>query len=377
MEHTGGTNQILGDTAVTGAGGRARHTRRRRWPAVVAALAALAAAGCGGSASQPGAGNPLSTPQTAPAVTNENSGTGLQSGVTGGALFGGNVALLPEESQVGRRLAIVRDYYRFGESFPNYMDSRIMASGSTLVVSLDIPRGGTPYAVTASGQNDAYFSGFLHAVNQAAIRYHLPAIYFSFEHESGAPGKHAGLGSPAQFVQAWDHIHALAASEHLNWNDGGRIHWVWIQTHTLFTPLDERPRSQLNVGLPAAYWPGRNEVDIVGVDGYNHTGCSRHAIGATPESLFGPALRFAHQNGGLPLFITEWGSTAFPSSQWQTGFIHQMQAFVTANREIAAALYWNSPGQGLHCDFSVNAHPGSVSALATMAHSAALQGRSG
>jgi len=304
------------------------------------------------------------------------AGPACQSGITGGALFGGNSSLVPEETALGRKLAIVRVYYRFGESFPNVADRQVMAAGSTLMVSLATLRGGSSYASIAAGLQDSYVSSFLSAVNQAAIRYHLSAIYFCFEHESALPGKHAGLGSPAQFIQAWDHLHQLAAAAHLNWNDGGRIHWVWIQSHQTFVPLDQRPGGGPDIGAPTAYWPGRNEVDIVGADGYNHSGCHGHADPATPQSLFGPVVGFAQQNGGLPVFITEWGSTAAPSGQQQTGFIGQMQAFVAANPAIVAALYWDSHGAGT-CDFSVNAHPASVSALAAMARSPGLQGRLG
>ncbi len=372
MEQIGGTEPDNGETATPG--GRTG----RRWLAIAAAagLVALAASGCGGS-SGPASGSPFRPGVTGPAIAHENSGTGSRSGVTGGALFGGNTSLVPEETALGRKLAIVRVYYRFGDSFPTFTDSQIMASGSTLVVSLNTLRGGATYASIAAGMQDGYISSFLRAVNQAAIRYHLPAIYFSFEHESSLTSKHAGLGSPAQFVQAWDHIHQLAAAMHLNWNDGGRIHWVWIQLHGTFVPVNQRPAGWPIYGAPSAYWPGRNEVDIVAADGYNHPGCNAHAGPVTPQSLFGPLISFAHQNGGLPVFITEWGSTAVPSGQEQTGFIGQMQAFVAANPEIVAVLYWNSHGARPRCSFSVNAHPASVSALATMAHSAALQGRLG
>jgi len=370
VEQIGGTEPNNGETATPGG-----HTSRR-WPVIAAAavLVALAAADCGGSPG-PASNSPYRPGVTGPAIA-PYSGTGIRSGVTGGALFGGNRSLVPEETALGRRLAIVRVYYRFGDSFPFFNDSEVMAAGSTLMVSLNSPRGGPTYATIASGRLDGYLRSFLTAVNEAAIRYHLPAIYFSFEHESSLPSKHTGLGSPAQFIQAWDHIHQLAATMHLDWNDGGRIHWVWIQLHNSFVPMDQRSGKGPNFGAPTLYWPGRDEVDIVAVDGYSHPGCQGHAGPATPQSLFGPVLSFAHQNGGLPVFITEWGSTAFPSSQFQTEFIGQMQAYVAANPEIVAVLYWNSQG-GPHCDFSVDTYPASVSALATMAHSAALQGRLG
>ena len=83
-----------------------------------------------------------------------------------------------------------------------------MAGGSTLLVSIDSTRAS--YAQIAAGDQDGYLRAFLRAVDQAALRYHLGAIYISFEHEPDGP-QHAQLGSPAQFVQAWDHVHQLAA----------------------------------------------------------------------------------------------------------------------------------------------------------------------
>jgi hypothetical protein len=372
-------------------GGTGWRTRQRRWQVVVAALVALVTAGCGGSSSsspspspssssspQPGPA-PLKVIPTAPAVAGETHGTGSRSDVTGGALFGGNVSMLPEAALLGRRLAIVRDYYKLGARFPNPTDSRVMASGSTLLVSLDSPLGGPTYASIAAGYEDATVSAFLEALNRAAIRHHLAAIYFTFEHEPNARAQHVGLGSPAQFIQAWDHLHALAQSLHLNWTDGGRIHWVWILSYQTFIPLAQRTPRSLHGATAAEFWPGSTEVDVVAADGYEGYGCPRQPPGQvrTAGFLFGPVIRFAHQHGGLPVFITEWGATSFPAANWQALFIRQMQAFVTANPEIAAVFYWNSPGRHRDCNFSIDAHPASVAAMARIASSRALQGHLG
>jgi hypothetical protein len=371
-----------------GAGGPGRRTHRRHWLAVVTALATLAAAGCGGSSSPSSSPSPspsqsgpapLKTIPTAPAVAGETRGTGSRSDVTGGALFGGNISLVPEEARLGRKLAIVREYYKLGEAFPKPVDSRLMASGSTLLVSLDTPPGGPTYASIAAGYHDGTITAFLEAMNRAAIRHHLAAIYFSFEHEPNARVQHLGLGSPAQFIQAWDHVHALAQLLHLNWTDGGRILWVWILSYQTFIPLSQRPPRALHGATAAEFWPGSTEVDVIAADGYEGYGCPRQQPGQvrTAGFLFGPAIRFAHQHGGLPVFITEWGATSFPAAQWQALFIRQMQAFIAANPEIAAVLYWNSPSRHPDCNFAINAHPGSVAAMVRIARSRALQGHLG
>jgi hypothetical protein len=342
------------------------------------ALAALIvlAAGCGGptsSAASPATPSPLRSASNAKRShgpvnpSAEPSAVGRQSATSGGALFGGNAALASEEGNLGRRLAIVRVYYQIGQPFPGPGVGPLMADGSTLLVSL--ASSGARYAQIAAGDQDAYISAFLRAVDQAAVLYHLGAIYMSFEHEPDGP-QHAGLGSPAQFVRAWDHVHQLAESAHLDWNQGGRLHWVWILLHSSF-------RS----GLASRYWPGPGEVDVVGADGYNSYGCKVAESGGrpsnaanaevTPASLFAPAIAFARAHGGLPVFISEWGSDLAPAGA-QPAFIRQMQAFVAHNREIGAVMYWDSDR---NCNFSVNGNPTSIAALAAMGRSAALQGR--
>jgi len=192
---------------VSNLGSMSHHTREPRGGhsrlGIAAGLVALtAAAGLAALAGGPPAlaapAYPAS-PSLALASTSSGSPQGSQSGVTGGALFGGNYPVIHLESQLGRKLAIVRLYYHLGHSFPGPWRS-VLAGGRTSIVSLD--SFGPSYAEIAAGDADASISKFLQQVNQSAIKYHLPAIYFDFEHE---PDGHSArpLGTPAQFVQAW------------------------------------------------------------------------------------------------------------------------------------------------------------------------------
>jgi hypothetical protein len=298
---------------------------------------------------------------------------GTLAGVNGGAMFGGDVPLASMEHALGRTLAIVRVYQSLGHKFQNPMVDGLMASGSTLLVSLDTYPGKASYASIAAGQYDQTIRAWLASVEQSAVRYRLPAIYVTFEHEANDAGHHAGLGTPAQFAQAWDHIHQLAVSAHLDWNQGGRIHWVMILTHGGY----------IN-GSAAQYWPGTGEVDIVGVDGYNTGGCRtaraahrRFSTGVTPPvtpaSLFNDAVRFAASHGGLPVFVAEWGSVAYTNPNVRVNFIQQMQSYVQNTPEIAATLYWDS--QVPPCNYIINNSPASLSALTGMAQAPYMQGR--
>jgi hypothetical protein len=367
--------------------------RRGAAPRGVVVLGAIAGlvllAGCGGSTSSASAGagtgggahegagtgsrSSASGPLLNPA--RETAGTGDMSNVTAGALFGGNAALVPEEAALGRRLAIIRVYYHIGETFPQPMNQKYMAEGSTLLVSLDttVALNGPSYTAIAAGREDGFISSFLKSVNQAAVQYHLGAIYIDFEHEAD-DSRHLPLGSPAEFDQAWDHVHQLAVDQHLDWNQGGRLHWVLVLVHNAYSQGSSHVTADSWAG---EFWPGTGEVDAVAADGYNSYSCHLRLQNAplsnpSPADLFGPVVSFAATHGGLPVFITEWGIDT-TSRAGQVRFIQQMQAFVAANREIVGAMYWDSLGN--RCSYIVDGNPAAVAALTTMGHSIALQGR--
>src|SRR5215469_9325514 len=192
------------------AGPRRVLTRRRLGPALAASAALLMrVAACGGRGApgaMPGSAGSVSGggqgSDPAAGLGTETPAAGKKSATAGGALFGGNAALASQEGNLGRRLAIIRAYYRVGEPFPTPQDQQLMAAGSTLLVSLGT--GGASYASIAAGYRDAAIMAFLRAVNRAALQYHLGAIYVSFAHEPDSP-RHRWFGGPTQFVQAWDH----------------------------------------------------------------------------------------------------------------------------------------------------------------------------
>jgi hypothetical protein len=304
---------------------------------------------------------------------NKVNTAGTLAGVGNGVMFGGDVPLAAEQGALGRNLAIVRVYDRLGQSFQSRLVDNFLAHRTTILMSLDTFPGGTPYAAITAGQQDATITAFLESMNSSAIHSGLPAIYFTFEHEANVPGTHQGLGTSAQFIQAWDHVHQIAVNHHLLWNQGGRIHFVLILTHFFY-----------NNGKAIQWWPGANEVDIVAADGYNTGGCRtarKHHTGFTngvtppesPTSLFTGVVQFAAAHGGLPVFIAEWGSVAYANPSVRVNWIQQMQSFVAANPAIHAALYWDS--QVPPCNYIINNSPSSLSALAGVAQSPLMQGR--
>jgi hypothetical protein len=284
---------------------------------------------------------------------------GGRSGVTGGALFGGNYPVVPLEKSLGRKLAIVRLYYFVGSKFPGPAAyGKLLAQGRTALISMD---GGGSYASIAAGRRDADILSFLQAVNRAAVNDHLGSIYVTYIHEPDSV-HHRKAGAPVQYLQAWDHVHQLAAAHHLDWNDGGRLHWVLILIHNTY--------GSWRVG---EFWPGNSEVDLIAADGYNSSGCGHNGQNRqqTPSDTFGPVVRFAASHGNLPILLGEWGSDDIPPGE-QATYINQMQAFVAQHHSIVGALYWDTHVG--NCDYKVDGNAGSISALAAMGRSAALQG---
>ena len=371
----------------------ARRARERRWragAAMVAGMLALAvgSSGCAtvmaehkvathgstlqGSGNSEGGTGSLGKLSSAMNKNKANS-AGTLAGIGSGVMFGGDVPLAAEQGTLGRNLAIVRIYDQLGQTFQSRLVDGFLSHGTTILMSLDTLPGGAPYTAIAAGQKDATITAFLESMNSSAIHYKIPAIYFTFEHEANVPATHGGLGTGAQFIAAWDHIHQIAVDHHLLWNQGGRIHFTLILTHFFY-----------NNGKAIQWWPGTNEVDIVAADGYNTGGCRtarKHHSGFTngvtppesPTSLFSGVVHFAAAHGGLPVFIAEWGSVAYANPGVRVSWIQQMQSFVAGNPAIHATMYWDS--QVPPCNYILNNSPTSLSALTSLGQSALMQGR--
>lgn len=277
--------------------------------------------------------------------------------ITGGVMFGGTVSLVKDERRLRRKLAIVRAYYHFGERFPTRRDGALMAGHRTMLVSLDAWHDTPGYAAVAAGRDDRYIRTFLRSMNRAAIHHNLGVIYFCYEHEAEL---NHGMGSPAEFRRAWDHIRHLARQAHLS-----RLRFVFTLLHWAY--LRPQPR-WITVPSAAAMWPGNRQVDIVAADGYDSPGCGH---GATPSGMFGPLLNFARRHQ-KPVFLAEWGASGkYP--RLQAKFIQQMAGFVAGHPQIRAASYWDS--SGAHCSYKVDHHRLALAALRAMGQRPALQGR--
>jgi len=285
-------------------------------------------------------------------------------------LFGGTFSLVAQEPALGVKLGVVRIY----DTLPRLDAVRpehLMAGGRGVIVSID-DHSGLSYTRLAAGREDGVILPFLRSLAAAAVRYGVP-LWISFQHEANNP-RLAVLGTPAQFQQAWDHLHALAAGAGLNVRQGGPIRWVMILMRWTYFTASERPRWSNRLGYASGYWPGAGEADAVGVDGYDMAGCKKSASNVpvlpsvNPAYLFDPALAFARAQG-VPLVVAEWAADWYSGDPgFQPAFISQMQSWVQQNASgLAAVSYFDSATGAGWCTTEVGGHPASLAALAAMA----------
>jgi hypothetical protein len=329
---------------------------RARTPAVLGVVASLIFA-----VSPAVSGSEASLASLAPHEGASETATG----VTGGALFGSTEEMVPKEPSLGRNLAIIRVYKSLGNTFPDAAEAPMLAKGSTMMVSLDL-RDNQTYNEVSVGQFDTEILNFYKSVNAAAVKYGLGSIYVDFEHEPSIL-KREIHGLPSQFVRAWRHVYRLIAGAGLNWQNGGRLHWVWIMDHDSYNTNVKNP-GIYGPGTAPLFWPGATYVDITAVDAYNHPGCHSHTPpGSTvysPKRLFGSALAFAQSHGGKPVYITEFASIAYPDPSVRPDWIASVTAYVTAHPQIMAADYWDGYHSTATCTFNINNDPASLAALA-------------
>jgi hypothetical protein len=342
--------------------------RKNRYAAFLASFLALSLAALLISAISPASAG------ARPAAGRDVGGAG----VTGGTMFGGTLPLVGEQSRLGRKLAIVRLYYTLGQHYGLISMRQVMSAGGTVLASLDVsPTRGPSYAAITAGRDDKEILGWLKAVEHEAVTHHLSTVYVSFQHEANSAPKQQ-LGTPAQFVAAWDHVHRLAAKAHLNVSTGGRLRWVLILMR--YSYLSQRPPWARKNAMARDYWPGVHNVDVIAADGYNRGGCRLHRRvtrrpslpSVTPGSIFDPVLAWARRHGNLPVFLSEWASATFSAVPgWQARYISQMKSYLLANPQIRAVMYWDQ--RYGPCRYSVAGNGKSLAALAAMGR--VLRGR--
>lgn len=144
-----------------------------------------------------------------------------------------------------------------------------------------------------NGDHDAYIKKYADDIKATG----LPLI-IRFDQEmqlmGGYPWADGENGNAyGSYVQMWRHVHDVFQAEGAN----DLVVWMWAPNRV--NQIPSRPK-------PAAYYPGDEYVDLVGLDAYWRTTDLDEP--ATFDSTFGPTLPFLRQLN-KPIWIAETGAT--------------------------------------------------------------------
>jgi hypothetical protein len=338
--------------------------RRRRWllPAAIAFGAPLALVACGDGAGDAGLVQPATVGPPAATGTVDGAagappapaGAGVRFGV---AVEGADPGQLAEiEDRAGAEVGVVRVFARWDTQFPSSDHLALAGSGRRLHLSVR-PRtdGGVvvPWADIAAATPGSDVFDRLQEWTRLAGSFGSE-LYFTLNHEPET-GDSAPNGTAGEFVAAW-----RATVQLLRANGGEEVKTVLV--------LGRGPYAD---GTVAAWYPGDDVVDVVGVDLYNWYGCQgTDRPWAAPAELLQPAADFASARG-KPLAIPEVASTEDPEDPTRkAGWIADLGEAV-ASPDLAERLEfvaWFSVHDDSwpDCAWEYDSSPASARALAAL-----------
>ncbi len=172
--------------------------------------------------------------------------------------------------------------------------------------------------------------------------------------------------SPAYFVQAWKRTHNLINDAIVQAGGKSRVRWV-------FTAAAHPLSGGQNAWALSDFWPGRDYVDVIALDGYNQVGNGwRPFAGADGEdgSVFEDGYNVAAQlDETLPMMIGETGSDRSDAAwrrgrgdraNWIRNAALQLKTRLT---RIAALNYFNENPPGSTTTYGLSDDDGSIEAF--------------
>jgi len=205
-------------------------------------------------------------------------------------------AVQSEEAYLGRPLDIVERYHDMSISangvFPDRAEKQIAGDRYILFSwAADVWSKHILYkwSTIAAGALDR--SVIEPEAQRIAAFHHTVFLSFSAEADGDVPEQ----GTPAQFVAAWRHIHAVFARMGVH-----NVVWVWTTEGYL-------PHEQ----TIAAMYPGNAYVDWIGYDPYNYFSCHRTDWQTFAQTVQ-PFYRWltAQPFAAKPVMLAEFGSAA-------------------------------------------------------------------
>ena len=209
------------------------------------------------------------------------------------------------ESQLGRKLDLVRVFERWEDSFPSNFHNEMIDEDRLMVVSVRPKRAnGTliPWRDIADAQPGSQLHDEMVSWADRVRDVAVP-VWFTFHHEPESSSNSAH-GSADDFIAAWQAVVDV-------FRDRGatNVSFAWIMTHWSF----EAPVSDAR--HVTKWYPGDDYVDLIGSDAYNWDKCrdSSTDYWRTLEDTIEPQRQFGLDHPTKGLFLGEVASTELPS----------------------------------------------------------------
>lgn len=183
----------------------------------------------------------------------------------------------------GRQPNIVSYYSPWLESFQAGFASSAEEHGAITLVQID------PQNVSLKSIANGKYNSYLQSYAMAVRNFDSPVV-LSFGHEMNGNWSSWGFQHtpPAVFVAAWQHIVKAFRSAGAN-----NVIWLWT-----VNVVDAKPL----IPDPSPWWPGRQYVTWIGIDGYFYL----HA--QTFSQVFGPTIVDVRMLSSDPILIAETGA---------------------------------------------------------------------
>ena len=212
--------------------------------------------------------------------------------------------------------AIVEYYQAFGTSF-SAVNARLIAEvRARPLIQLDPV--GVSMADIVAGKYDSYLRTYA-----AALKTFGHPVMISFGHEMNGNWYSWSLPytSPQEFVAAWRHIHRIINSAKVP-----RVVWTW--DFNCCFGKNQIPKPYI-ISNPAAWYPGSDYVNWIGIDGYLEKPGSF-------DAMLGPSIALAHKLAPhKKVFIAE---TAVKPGPDQAEIISEL--FEQARKNHLLAVVW-------------------------------------
>ena len=207
-----------------------------------------------------------------------------------GAFVNGLDNLPAFQNNIGKKLAVVHWYVAWPSPFPKAEADRVAANGSIPLITWEPWLNDSTLEAIAAGSYESYVRSFL----QSAKEWGSP-LFLRFGHEMNGnwypwDGAHnGGAAGPEKYKAAWRYLFRMRQE-------------VGANNATLVFGVNSLNQPAESWNTIAAYYPGDEYVDWLGLDGYNWGGSEWTSF----DTVFSQAYAQLTALSSKPLMIGEF-----------------------------------------------------------------------